>query len=65
MPNPYAFARKLTIYVRGETEEARDEALAEAIRSIEEGNTSGSDRNDNAGFYFDSTDNVPNGELPA
>jgi len=56
---------KYTIVVRGDTEEDRDAALSEAINRIKAGNLSGTDRNDDGGFYFDSTQDVPAGDWPA
>lgn len=57
--------RKFTLVVRGKTESDLEDALQEALRRIQAGNLSGTDRNDDGGFYFDSTTNVPEAEQPA
>lgn len=64
MTNP-ELARRFSITVRGKTEDAYEDALAEAMRLISEGCVSGSDSNDTSGFYFSSTDNLAPCELPA
>lgn len=56
--------RKVTLVVAAGNEGAFEDALAEATRLINQGNLSGSNSNDEGGFYFDSTDSVPDGELP-
>lgn len=57
-------ARKFTIVVRGNSEQAYEAALSEALKRIEDGNLSGADSADDGAFYFDSTDDIPSGELP-
>jgi hypothetical protein len=57
--------RKFTIVVRGDTESAYEEALSEATRLVNEGCLSGGNSSDAGGFYFDSTDEVPAGDVPA
>lgn len=57
--------RKFTVVVAGKTEAGYEEALSEATRVINEGCTSGVNSNDDGGFYFTSTSDVPDGELPA
>lgn len=58
-------ARKLTLVVAGKTEAAFENALAEATQLVNRGYQSGMNVNDEGGFYFDSTDDVPDRELPA
>lgn len=58
------FTRKVTLVVAAGNQGAFEDALAEASRLINQGNLSGSNSNDEGGFYFDSTDSVPDGELP-
>lgn len=58
-------ARSIKLVVRGDTEGDFEDALAEATRLINQGCRSGSNSNDGGAFYFDSTDNVPESELPA
>lgn len=58
-------ARKITLVVAGKDEAGMEDALAEATRLINQGNRSGVNSNDSSSFYFDSTDDVPEGELPA
>lgn len=59
------YASKITIVARGETEEDLQDAIAEAVRRIRNGNTSGSDRGDAGGFYFTVSTDLLAGELPA
>ncbi len=56
---------KYTIIARGNTESDRGDAVAEAMRLIMQGNLSGHNSNDSGGFYFDSTQEVPEGQQPA
>lgn len=58
------FTRKVTLVVAAGNEGAFEDALAEATRLINQGNLSGSNSNDEGGFYFDSTDSVREGERP-
>jgi hypothetical protein len=58
-------ARKITLVVAGKDEASMQDALAEATRLINQGNRSGVNGNDASAFCFDSTDDVPRGELPA
>lgn len=57
--------RRITITARGKDEQACAEAEGEAIRRVIAGNTSGSGSNDEGGFYFTVTDDVPRGKWPA
>jgi len=57
--------RKFTVVIEGDTEASFDEARAEATRLINEGYLSGHNANPEGGFYFDSTDQVPDTERPA
>jgi hypothetical protein len=56
---------KFTIVVRGDTEEDRDEALAEALKRIKSGALEGTDRNEFGAFSFNSTEVVEEGQWPA
>lgn len=57
--------RKYTIFVRGDDEDARDEAVARVADLMKDGYQSGMDRNESSGFYFSSVDEVPEDERPA
>lgn len=57
--------RRFTITVRGKTETDLESSWAEANRLIKEGYLSGGNCNESSGFYFDSTDQIPKGEVPA
>lgn len=57
--------RKIVIVVRGTSEAEVQSAVDEANSRISQGFTSGTDRNDNSGFYFDVSDDVPESERPA
>lgn len=57
--------RKFTIVVTGDSDEAYEEALRTAVNSIKGGNLSGTDRNEESAYYFDSTTDVPDGEKPS
>ena len=59
------FLRKITIVARGDTEHALEDALDEAMRQIKDGCSAGADRTDDGAYYFDATENVPDGEIPA
>jgi hypothetical protein len=56
--------RKYTLVVRGDTEEAFDEALEEATRLMNESYHAGHDTNESGAFYFGSTADVPQEERP-
>lgn len=58
-------ARIFTLVVAGNSESDYEDALHEALRLIKQGNLSGTNRNEDSGFYFESTTDVPAGELPA
>lgn len=58
------YARKITLVVAASSEGAFEDALAEATRLVNQGNLSGANTNDEGGFYFDSTGDVADGELP-
>jgi len=58
-------AERYTITISGDSAESREEALHEALRLMRDGCTCGADRNENGGFYFESTDHVPKKEWPA
>ncbi|MCE2722009.1 MAG: hypothetical protein LW865_01805 [Betaproteobacteria bacterium] len=57
--------RRFTITVGGKTDADLEDAMTEVNRLIREGNLAGHNRNESGSFYFDSTDTIPNGELPA
>lgn len=59
-----AECKKIEIVVRGDTEAALEMAFEEAVQRIQAGCTSGSDRNQESGFYFDVDESVPAGEWP-
>jgi hypothetical protein len=56
--------RKITIYLRGETEADVEDAFNEAVDRINAGCATGTDRDDTYGFYFENTDEVPPNEVP-
>lgn len=58
-------ASRYTITVCGDSEGAKDDALREACRAINEGHHSGHNSNHEGAYYFESTDNVPKKEWPA
>lgn len=58
-------ARKITIVVRGEQESDVEDAFNEAVERLNNGCTSGHDRNENSAFYFENSGVVPASELPA
>jgi len=62
---PKTHARRFVIVAAATTQEALDNAVEQATRLINEGNLAGKDSKDDASFYFDSTDEVPDSELPA
>lgn len=65
MPKKTEHRRRITITVRGDTEEALEDALLAAVRSIErDGNLSGHDSTDDGAYYFDSTDTVSDDDRP-
>lgn len=53
-----AECRKIVIVARGDTEADLELALEEALKRIRDGYLSGSDRNDEGGFYFQVDTNV-------
>lgn len=57
-------ARKIVIVARGDTEADLNAAEAEAMSKVAQGYTSGGDRNDTGGYYFDVASEVPASELP-
>lgn len=57
--------RKITIVIRGNTEADVEEAFDEAVERLRNGCTSGTDRNESSGFYFDNSSDVPKGDIPA
>lgn len=60
-----AVVARITITARGDSEDSLAKAVDEAMRRIRRGCTSGMDRNDEGGFYFDVTDDIPVGDYPA
>lgn len=56
--------RKIIVVVRGNTDDDLDLAVEEAFRRIREGCTSGSDSNEDGGFYFDVDSNVDRATWP-
>jgi len=56
---------RITITARGDSEGSLAEAVDEAMRRIRHGCTSGMDRTDEGGFYFDVTEDIPAGDYPA
>lgn len=57
--------RKITIVVRGNTEQDVEEAFNEAVDRLNNGYVCGNDRNESSGFYFENSGDVPAGEIPA
>lgn len=59
-------ARKITIVVRGISEEDVQDAFDEAVDRLSNGCSSGSDRNDSSGFYFRNEPlDLASSEMPA
>lgn len=56
--------RKITIFIRGETEADVEDAFNEAVDRLNAGCATGSDSNTVSGFYFENTDKVAPGEVP-
>ena len=56
--------RKIVIVARGDTEADLELALEEALKRIRDGYLSGSDRNDEGGFYFQVDTNVDPADWP-
>lgn len=56
--------QKITIWVRGDNDNAAADAFDEAVRRYRQGNVCGNDVSDSAAFYFHSTTNVPDNEIP-
>ena len=59
-----AECRKIVIVARGDTEADLELALEEALKRIRDGYLSGSDRNDEAGFYFQVATHVDPADWP-
>ena len=57
--------RRFTITLAGKTDDDVEDAMAEVSRLIAQGYLAGKNSNDSGGFYFESTYNVTDGELPA
>lgn len=58
-------AKKFTIVVRGADDSQLEESFDEAVRRIKAGNVTGGDHREDAGFYFNVTDDVPAADFPA
>lgn len=58
-------AQKIVLVVRGNSDSTMEKALEEALDRIRAGNLSGSDRNEESGFYFAVTNDVAENEIPA
>jgi hypothetical protein len=56
--------RKIVIVARGDTEADLELALEEALKRIRDGYLSGSDRNDEGGFYFQVATHVDPADWP-
>lgn len=56
--------RKIVIVARGDTEADLELALEEALKQIRGGYLSGSDRNDEGGFYFQVATHVDPADWP-
>jgi hypothetical protein len=56
--------RKYTLVVRGDDQQAFDEALEVAADSMLDGCLSSAESCDDGAYYFNSTDEVPNGDRP-
>jgi len=59
-----SIVRKITLFVRGDTEADFEGALAEATALLNDGDLAGANTNETSGFYFESTDDVPEGDQP-
>ncbi|TXG97635.1 hypothetical protein [Accumulibacter sp.] len=59
-----AECRKIVIVARGDTEADLELALEEALKRIRDGYLSGSDRNDEGGFYFQVATHVDPADWP-
>lgn len=57
--------RKITIVVSGADEGDIESAIAEAVRHVNEGYTSGHNRNDTGAYHFDVSHDVPPEEQPS
>ena len=57
--------RKFTIVIAGNDESAYDDALAQATQQIQDGYLAGHNADGAGGYHFDSTEDVPDGEIPA
>ncbi|MHB1641377.1 MAG: hypothetical protein ACYCS8_01795 [Acidithiobacillus sp.] len=56
--------RKITIFIRGETEADVEDAFNEAVDRLNAGCAAGADSNSTSGFYFENSDDVPPNEVP-
>ena len=56
--------RKIVIVARGDTEADLELGLEEALKRIRDGYLSGSDRNDEGGFYFQVATHVDPADWP-
>ncbi len=56
--------RKITIFVRGDTEADVEDAFNEAVDRLNAGCVTGAESNDESGFYFENSDEVAPGEVP-
>lgn len=54
--------RKITIVIRGKSETDIEYSFSEAVEHINDGNTSGTDSNEDGGYYFRVTEEVPRKE---
>ncbi|WP_163056824.1 hypothetical protein [Acidithiobacillus ferrooxidans] len=57
-------SRKITIFIRGETEADVEDAFNEAVDRLNAGCATGTDSNSTSGFTFENTDEVPPNEVP-
>lgn len=61
----YKHRKRITITLAGATEDDVEFAFSEVARLVKAGYLSGADHNETGGFYFGSTDQVPDSEVPA
>ncbi len=61
----YKHRKHITITLAGATEEDVEFAFSEVARLIKAGYLAGADGNDTGGYFFRSTDQVPDSEVPA
>ena len=64
-PRKRALCQRITITVRGVDDAAMETAKTEVLRLIGLGYVLGADSNGEGGFYFDVSNDVPPGEVPA